>query len=150
MPRKLVLHEDRLFPADSTVRAIARELYRGVKDLPIISPHGHTDPAWFACNEPFVNATEAAGRARPLPVPHASTVRAWRWRISASCPADRNLPWTRATRGASSRATSICFDGTPSSLWLNYVFARVFASTSRSTHPPPTCTSTSSALRSRT
>src|SRR3954469_11712579 len=58
MPRRLALHEDRLFPPDPTVRAIARELYRGVRDLPIISPHGHTDPAWFARNEPFSNATE--------------------------------------------------------------------------------------------
>src|SRR5262245_44616455 len=58
MPRRLALHEDRLFPADPTVRGLARELYRGVRDLPIISPHGHTDPAWFAYNEPFGNATE--------------------------------------------------------------------------------------------
>jgi len=27
---------------------IARELYAGVKALPIVGPHGHTDPAWFA------------------------------------------------------------------------------------------------------
>src|SRR4051794_14597861 len=58
MPRRLALHEDRLFPADPTVRGIARELYRSVRDLPIISPHGHTDAAWFARNEPFGNATE--------------------------------------------------------------------------------------------
>ena len=42
------LNPDRLFPADPTTRAIARNLYQLVKDLPIISPHGHTDPAWFA------------------------------------------------------------------------------------------------------
>ncbi|WP_447725186.1 glucuronate isomerase [Sphingomonas koreensis] len=47
------LHEDRLFPADPGIRAIARELYQSVRDLPIVSPHGHTDPAWFATNEPF-------------------------------------------------------------------------------------------------
>ena len=45
---KLVLHPDRLFPADERSRAIARSLYEGIKDLPIVSPHGHTDPAWFA------------------------------------------------------------------------------------------------------
>ncbi len=28
-----------------------------MKDLPIVSPHGHTDPQWFADNEPFANAT---------------------------------------------------------------------------------------------
>jgi glucuronate isomerase len=53
-----LLHEDRLFPADPATRAIARRLYETVRDLPIISPHGHTDPAWFAGNEAFENATE--------------------------------------------------------------------------------------------
>ncbi|HEU4780113.1 MAG TPA: glucuronate isomerase, partial [Steroidobacteraceae bacterium] len=49
------LNPDRLFPADPTTRAIARNLYRLVKDLPIISPHGHTDPKWFADNSPFAD-----------------------------------------------------------------------------------------------
>ena len=47
MTKPLTLHPDRLFPAEPTVRDIARRLYAGVKDLPIISPHGHTDPSWF-------------------------------------------------------------------------------------------------------
>ncbi|HUN12365.1 MAG TPA: glucuronate isomerase, partial [Rhabdaerophilum sp.] len=50
-----MLHPDRLFPADPTTRDIARRLYANVKDLPIISPHGHTDPRWYAENEPFAN-----------------------------------------------------------------------------------------------
>jgi len=50
-----MLHPDRLFPADPTTRDIARRLYARVKDLPIISPHGHTDPRWYAENEPFAN-----------------------------------------------------------------------------------------------
>jgi glucuronate isomerase len=49
----LMLHEDRLLPADPTIRAIARRLYAGIRDLPIISPHGHTDPRWFAENLAF-------------------------------------------------------------------------------------------------
>jgi glucuronate isomerase len=51
-------HPERLFPADTTLRRIASRLYRSVADLPIISPHGHTDPAWFAQDEPFTNAVE--------------------------------------------------------------------------------------------
>ena len=47
------LHPDRLFPADPGTRALARSLYEGVRDLPIVSPHGHTDPAWFATDAPF-------------------------------------------------------------------------------------------------
>lgn len=55
--KPLVLDDDRLFPADPTVRAIARRLYAGIKNLPIVSPHGHTDPAWFASNANFDDAT---------------------------------------------------------------------------------------------
>jgi glucuronate isomerase len=47
------LHPDRLFPADPTTRAIARELYATVAELPIVSPHGHTDAQWFADDAPF-------------------------------------------------------------------------------------------------
>lgn len=52
------LHPDRLFASCPEQRAIARELYGQVAALPIISPHGHTDPTWFADNKPFANATE--------------------------------------------------------------------------------------------
>ncbi|TLM78216.1 glucuronate isomerase [Microbulbifer harenosus] len=55
MTRPLILHPDRLFPADKASRDIARNLYQSVKDLPIVSPHGHTDPSWFAENKPFGN-----------------------------------------------------------------------------------------------
>ena len=48
-----MLKPDRLFPTDVATRRIARALYDGVRDLPIISPHGHTDPQWFAQNAPF-------------------------------------------------------------------------------------------------
>ena len=58
MPRPLHLDEDRLFPADPATRSVARALYREVADLPIVRPHGHTDPEWFATNAPFGNATE--------------------------------------------------------------------------------------------
>ena len=47
------LHPDRLLPIEPEARAIARELYAGVKDLPILSPHGHTEPRWYAENEAF-------------------------------------------------------------------------------------------------
>lgn len=53
----LLLDPDRLFPADPSQREITRDLYAGVKDLPIISPHGHTDPSWFAENKCFADAT---------------------------------------------------------------------------------------------
>jgi glucuronate isomerase len=49
----MLIHEDRLFPADPATRAVARRLYQPIRDLPIVSPHGHTDPRWYAENEPF-------------------------------------------------------------------------------------------------
>lgn len=49
----MLLSEDRLFPPDPSARAVARELYSEVRDLPLVCPHGHTDPAWFADDAPF-------------------------------------------------------------------------------------------------
>lgn len=53
-----LLHPDRLFPVEPKLRELARTLYDGVRDLPIISPHGHTDPRWFAENKAFANPPE--------------------------------------------------------------------------------------------
>ena len=50
-----MLDAKRLFPAEATARAVAVKLYETVRNLPIISPHGHTDPRWFAENKPFPN-----------------------------------------------------------------------------------------------
>ena len=55
MKKTFTLNPDRLFPADRDSRAIARRLYAEVAGLPIISPHGHTDPSWFATDAPFAN-----------------------------------------------------------------------------------------------
>jgi glucuronate isomerase len=51
-------HPDRLFPAGPELRRIAIDLYESVCDLPIVSPHGHTDPAWFALDERFPDAVD--------------------------------------------------------------------------------------------
>ncbi len=49
----MLIHENRLFPAEASARKIAKDLYLHVRALPIVSPHGHTQAAWFAKNEPF-------------------------------------------------------------------------------------------------
>jgi len=41
---KLNVNPDRLLPSEPAIRVIAKELYASVKDLPIISPHGHVPP----------------------------------------------------------------------------------------------------------
>jgi len=46
-------HPDRLLPPDPDERAIARRLYEAVRDLPLLSPHGHVDPKLLLDDEPF-------------------------------------------------------------------------------------------------
>jgi glucuronate isomerase len=42
-----MLAPDRLFDPEPSQKSVAMELYAGIKDLPIISPHGHVDPNIF-------------------------------------------------------------------------------------------------------
>jgi glucuronate isomerase len=53
----LVLHPDRYFDPDPAIRRVARELYEGIRDLPLVGPHGHVDPALLAENRPFPEPT---------------------------------------------------------------------------------------------
>ncbi len=53
----LALHPDRLFPADPGVRRLASALYDRVRDLPIISPHGHVPAQWLADDVSFADPT---------------------------------------------------------------------------------------------
>lgn len=53
----LTLDPDRLLPPDTATRAVARELYDAVRELPIISPHGHVPPQWLADDVPFADPT---------------------------------------------------------------------------------------------
>ena len=48
-------HPDRLLGIDPAVRALARELYAGTADAPIISPHGHVSPELLETNRPFTD-----------------------------------------------------------------------------------------------
>ncbi|AKH69283.1 glucuronate isomerase [Spongiibacter sp. IMCC21906] len=126
MNTPLVLHPDRLFPADDRIRSIARFLYQTVKNLPIISPHGHTDPRWFADNNSFTNATELLIRPDhyvfrmlysqgvsldALGIPNVDG------NVSNIDPEDSWLLFAKHY---------YLFQGTPSRLWLDHVFAEVF------------------------
>jgi glucuronate isomerase len=125
MPRKLTLHEDRLFPPDPSVRAIARQLYGSVRSLPIISPHGHTDPAWFADDAPFGNATELllAPDHYLYRMLYSQGVSLEALGVSSRCErpsVDPRAAWRLFATGF------YLFQGTPSWLWLNHVFTEVF------------------------
>ena len=52
-----VLSDDRHFSPDPAVRRIARELYAGVRGLPLVCPHGHVDPEMLADDAPFPEPT---------------------------------------------------------------------------------------------
>jgi glucuronate isomerase len=58
MSKKLTLDPNRFFDPNPTVRKIAFELYESVKDLPLVSPHGHVDPRILAENVPFPDPTK--------------------------------------------------------------------------------------------
>lgn len=119
------LHPDRLFPSGEPARSIARELYGEIEGLPIVSPHGHTDPAWFAENRNFKDAAslfltpdhyvlrmlrsrgisfEALGLARKGEEPRVDGRAAWR--LFAE--------------------NFHLFAGTPSKLWLDHAFQWAF------------------------
>ena len=102
------------------MRALARELYAQVAGLPIVSPHGHTDPSWFAHNEPFSNASEL------LLVPDHYLFRMLYSQgvrledIGIGSDTDPRAAW----RILAERYH--LFRGTPSRIWLDWVFAEVF------------------------
>ena len=126
-----MLHPDRLFPSDPTQRAIARRLYGEVSALPIISPHGHTDPSWFAKDEAF-------------PDPASLFVKpdhyAFRMLYSQGIPLEQ-LGVPRKDGGETSSDNRAIwrllasnwhlFRGTPTSMWLTHAFETVFGVTER-------------------
>ena len=125
MPRPLQLNPDRLLPADPATRDIARALYQEVKSLPIVSPHGHTDPAWFATDAAWTNPTELL-----LAPDHYL----YRMLYSQGVPLEsigvgsKEGPSAADPRSAWRLFAShyYLFRGTPSRMWLDHVFAEVF------------------------
>jgi glucuronate isomerase len=121
MTRPLVLHPDRLFPADPDTRAIARRLYGAVAKLPIISPHGHTDPEWWATDAPFGNAAELL-----LHPDHYAFRMLYSQGVSLEAlgignpDADPRESWRLLAERYH------LFRGTPSRMWLDWVFAESF------------------------
>jgi glucuronate isomerase len=122
----MLLDDNRLFPLESGARGLARALYDQISGLPIISPHGHTDPRWFAENTAFADAAQLfvtpdhyvfrmlfsqGVDLDALGVPRADGSAAQKdgraiWRLFAE-----NFHLLR---------------GTPSWMWLTHAFAEVF------------------------
>lgn len=121
-----MLDQNRLFPVEPALRDLARGLYDDIRDLPIVSPHGHTDPRWFAEDQPF-----------PDPAQLFVTPDHYVFRMLCSqgvALADLGVP--RADGGPSEtdgRRIWRLFArhyhllrGTPSRLWLDHSFHHVF------------------------
>ena len=124
---KLQLDPDRLFPADPSTREVARTLYEQVKDLPIISPHGHVDPALLVENEPFPNPAELFIRFDHYVtrLMHSSGVS-----LSALGIPDRGTPGSVASPRDIWRTFSEnwhLYAGTASGYWLQSTFSEQFS-----------------------
>jgi glucuronate isomerase len=119
MPAPLRLHPDRLFPAEPEIRRIARR--------PIISPHGHTDPAWFAADAPFSNAADLILKPDHyvLRMLYSQGVRMEDLGIQ---PADGSAATAVDAREAWRVFASHfhLFRGTPTRIWLDWIFAEAF------------------------
>ncbi|MGA1981221.1 MAG: glucuronate isomerase [Acidobacteriaceae bacterium] len=125
-----MLDANRLFPAESTARAIAVKLYETVRDLPIISPHGHTDPRWFAENKPFPNP--AALFIQP---DHYIFRMLYSQGVSLE---SLGIPQVDGKENADPREVwrifakhYYLFRGTPTRLWLDFAFGQLFGLTDR-------------------
>lgn len=123
-----LLDENRLLPHDPAGRAIARQLYDSVRDMPIISPHGHVEPAWFAENAAFSNPTAL------FITPDHYIVRML---VSQGITLNQLGIPRKDDRGNAEQADPRtvwrifaahyhCFLATPSRMWLDHVFESLF------------------------
>ncbi len=118
--------DDLLFPAGAGARDLARDLYGTVRDLPILSPHGHTDPRWYALNEPFPDPAQLlvvpdhyifrmlfsqGVRLEDLGIPTLD---------GASVETDGRIIWRRFAEHYH------LFRGTPTRLWFDFTLERLF------------------------
>ncbi|PZR52623.1 glucuronate isomerase [Xylanimonas oleitrophica] len=130
------LHEDRALPADPTTRPIAHEIYQAVKDLPIVSMHGHVPVEWFADDSPFpdpaqllvvpdhyllrmlVSQGETLPRLGVGPVPGAAG-------DAEAAESDPREIWRRFCAGWKH------FRGTPTRFWMETELVEIFGVTQR-------------------
>lgn len=117
-----LLHENRLFPADTTTRAIARRIYGAIQSLPILSPHGHTSASWFAHNTPFPDPVKLFVQPdhyvfRML---YSHGISLEELEIGNETISDPRKVWRIFARNY------YLFRGTPSRLWLDYAFQENF------------------------
>ena len=117
---------DRYFDSDPAVRRIARELYEGTRDLPIISPHGHVDPRILADDAPFPEPT-----ALIIQPDHYILRMLYSHGIPMEALGIEPRDGGRAERDPRKVWQVLgdhfhLFRGTPTAAWLGYEFRQVF------------------------
>ena len=124
-----LLHKDRLFPQTEVTLSLARELYQSIAKLPIISPHGHCDPTWFSENKRFPDP------AQLFVVPDHYVFRmlvSQGFTLSElgvnsvdgnKFEEDPKEIWKKFSENY------YLFRGTPTAMWLDYSFEKVFGIT---------------------
>jgi glucuronate isomerase len=122
-----LLNDDRLFPADEKTRSIARRLYEGIRALPIVSPHGHTQAGWFARNQPFPDPVKLFVQPdhyvfRML---YSQGISLEELEIGRDQIEEPRKVWRIFA------SHYHLFRGTPTRLWLDYAFQELFGLTER-------------------
>lgn len=121
-----LLDENRLFSPDPVLRRLSRAFYDSIRDLPIISPHGHTDPRWFAENAAFPDPAQLFVtpdhyvfrmlHSQGVPLEALGVPRA----DGGAIEQDPRKIWQRFA------ANYYLFRGTPSRLWIDHALQEVF------------------------
>ena len=118
----MLLNDNRLFPAEESARKVARSLYAKIRNLPIISPHGHTQASWFASNEPFPDP------ATLFVQPDHYVFRMLYSQGVSLDDLEIGQPVVKNPRKVWQIFAShyYLFRGTPSRLWLDFAFQELF------------------------
>jgi glucuronate isomerase len=120
------MNEERFFSPDKNIRSRAKEIYFNIKDMPIISPHGHVDPSIFSENKPFPDPAEL------FIIPDHYI---FRMLYSQGISLDNlGIPRRDGSRGEKDPRkiwqvfadNYYLLDGTPSGAWLSYEFSKIF------------------------
>ena len=122
-------HPYRLFPFDTITKDLARELYENIEKLPIISPHGHCDPSWFSENKRFPDPAQLfvvpdhyvfrmlASQGFTLSELGVNSID------GSNFEKDPKEIWKKFSENY------YLFRGTPTAMWLDYSFEKVFGIT---------------------
>lgn len=121
-----MLHEDRYFDADPSVRRAARAVYDETRTLPLVCPHGHVDPHLLADDTPFSEPTSLfllpdhyilrMLYSRGVSLESLGVPR----RDGADVERDPRVIWQRFAEHY------YLFSATPTQAWLDYQFHELF------------------------